>query len=91
MRYAPLEDPSMSRGVALSTALAKELPVPLLTLSQKACFAQLTNAALEHGLQRINLPLSLLKVHTTNVTALCVCTAIASSDPQSESLLCTAD
>ena len=45
MRYAPLEDPSMSRGVALSTALAKELPVPLLTLSQKACFAQLTNAA----------------------------------------------
>ena len=62
MRHAPLEDPTISRAAALSTALAKELGPLFTTISQKACFAQLTAAAMQHGLQRVSLPVSLLKV-----------------------------
>ncbi len=62
MRFAPLEDPSLSRGVALSRALAQELSSLFLIVAQQACFAQLAAAAAQHGLIRSGLPQSLLSV-----------------------------
>jgi len=62
MRLAPLEDPTVSRGVALSRALAKELSLLFLSVTQKACFAQFAAAAAQHGLLRVGLPQRLLLV-----------------------------
>ncbi|KAL0040120.1 hypothetical protein WJX79_007435 [Trebouxia sp. C0005] len=60
MRFAPLEDPSLSRGEALSRALAQELSSLFLTVAQQACFAQLAAAAEQHGLMRSGLPQRML-------------------------------
>jgi len=62
MRFVPLEDPSLSRGVALSRALAQELSSLFLIVAQQACFAQLAAAAAQHGLTRSGLPQNLLSV-----------------------------
>ena len=62
MRFAPLEDPSLSRGEALSRALAQELSSLFLTVAQQACFAQLAAAAEQHGLMRSGLPQRMLSV-----------------------------
>ena len=59
---APLEDPTLPRGVALSRALAKELSLLFCTVSQKVCSAQLAAAALHHRLQQQRLPDGLLAV-----------------------------
>lgn len=62
MRWAPLEDPTLSRGQALSQALAKQLALLFLTVSQKACFAHFADAAQQHGLHLRRLPDGLLAV-----------------------------
>ena len=62
MKHTPLEDPSLSRGAALSLALAKELAQLFQTVCQKACFAQMASMAQQHGLQRTTLPAKLLQV-----------------------------
>ena len=67
MRWAPLEDPTLPRGQALSQALAKQLALLFLTVSQKACFAQFAAAAQQHGLHMRRLPDGLLAVsHCTH-------------------------
>ena len=63
MRHAPLEDPTLPRGVALSQALAKELAQLFQAVNQKACFAQITTAAQQHGLQQAQVPSKLLQVN----------------------------
>lgn len=62
MRAAPLGDPNLPRGVALSQALAKELSLLFCTVSQRVCFAQLAAAALYHRLHQQRLPDGLLAV-----------------------------
>ena len=62
LRFAPLEDPSHSRGEALSRALAQELSSLFLIVAQQACFAQLAAAAEQHGLIQSRLPQSLMSV-----------------------------
>lgn len=72
MRFAPLEDPTLPRGVALSRALAKELSLLFLTVSHRASFAQFAAAAAQHGLQGQGLFAPLLVVSA--------CTSICHSD-----------
>ena len=62
MRLTPLEDPTLPRGQALIQALAKQLSLLFFSVSQKACFAQLADAALQHGLIMQCLPDGLLAV-----------------------------
>ena len=62
MRHAPLEDPALTRGVALSTALAKELTQLFQSVCQKACFAQMAVVAQAYGLQQATLPARPLQV-----------------------------
>ena len=62
MRLAPLEDPTLPRGQALSQALAKQLSLLFFAASQKAYFAQLAVAAQQHGLSMHRLPDGLLAV-----------------------------
>ena len=72
MRHAPLEDPSLFRGEALSQALAKELTQLFQAVNQKTCFAQMASAAQQHGLQQAHLPSKLLQVNTC-ITATVKC------------------
>ena len=62
MRLTPLEDPTLPRGQALIQALAKQLSLLFFSVSQKACFAQLADAALQHGLLMQYLPVGLVAV-----------------------------
>ena len=62
MKHTPLEDPSLSRGAALSLALAKELAQLFQTVCQKACFAQMASMAQQYGLRQTTLPVKLLQV-----------------------------
>lgn len=69
MRLAPLEDPTLPRGQALSQALAKQLSLLFFAVLQKACFAQLAVAAHHYGLLMRRLPEGLLPVsHCTRLS-----------------------
>lgn len=87
MRLAPLEDPTLPRGQALSQALAKQLSLLFFAVLQKACFAQLAVAAQHYGLLMRLLPDGLLSVshwtiqfhcaqllHSHTIAALSQCT-----------------
>ena len=74
MRLAPLEDPALPRSQALSQALAKQLSLLFFAVSQKACFAQLADAAQQHGLLMRCLPNGLLAV--SDSTESCQCTQL---------------
>ena len=74
MRLAPLEDPALPRGQALSQALAKHLSLLFFAVSQKACFAQLESAASQHGLLMQSVPDSMLAV--SHSTESCQCTQL---------------